>query len=152
MSFSVKDCVKKIHHTGFIVKELDRSLRFYRDTLKMELKMRWIETAEQCDVGMGVPGCRLELAQLVGYGAEVELIQFLDEAGTDVPLEPNHIGMGHLSLEVYDLPAMVEYLTGAGYRMASEVMVVPELNITWVHALDPDGVHIELMQFLHQGQ
>ena len=107
MSFEVKDCIKKLHHSGFIVKDLDRSLRFYQDTLKMDLKMRWIETAEQCDVGMCVPGCKLELAQLVGYGAEVELIQFLDEAGTDALLEPNHIGVGHISFEVYDLQAMV---------------------------------------------
>jgi len=49
-----------------------------------------------------------------------------------------------------DLQAMVAYLEEAGYKMASEVMVVPELNITWVHALDPDGVHIELMQFLNR--
>ena len=93
MSFEVKDCIKKLHHSGFIVKDLDRSLRFYQETLKMDLKMRWIETAEQCDIGMCVPGCKLELAQLVGYGAEVELIQFLDAAGTDAPLEPNHIGV-----------------------------------------------------------
>ena len=145
MSFEVKDCIKKLHHSGFIVKDLDRSLRFYQDTLKMDLKMRWIETAEQCDVGMCVPGCKLELAQLVGYGAEVELIQFLDEAGTDALLEPNHIGVGHISFEVYDLQAMVAYLEEAGYKMASEVMVVPELNIPGVHALAPDGVHIELM-------
>ena len=45
---------------------------------------------------------------------------------------------------------MVAYLEEAGYKMASEVMVVPELNITWVHALDPGGVHIELMQFLNR--
>ena len=150
MSFEVKDCIKKLHHSGFIVKDLDRSLRFYQETLKMDLKMRWIETAEQCDIGMCVPGCKLELAQLVGYGAEVELIQFLDAAGTDAPLEPNHIGVGHISFEVYDLQAMVAYLEEAGYKMASEVMVVPELNITWVHTLDPDGVHIELMQFLNR--
>ena len=82
MSFEVTNCIKKMHHSGFVVKDLDRSLRFYQDTLKMDLKMRWIETAEQCDVGMCVPGCKLELAQLVGYGAEVELIQFLDQPGT----------------------------------------------------------------------
>ena len=50
MSFEVTNCIKKMHHSGFVVKDLDRSLRFYQDTLKMDLKMRWIETAEQCDV------------------------------------------------------------------------------------------------------
>lgn len=150
MSFDVKGCIKKMHHTGFIVKDLDRSLRFYQETLQMDLKMRWIETPEQCDVGMGVPGCTLELAQVVGYGAEVELIQFLTSTGTDAAIEPNHIGIGHISFEVYDLVAMVKYLEEKGYHMASEIMVVPELNITWVHALDPDGIRIELMQFLNQ--
>ena len=61
MSFEVTNCIKKMHHSGFVVKDLDRSLRFYQDTLKMDLKMRWIENAEQCDVGMCVPGCKLEL-------------------------------------------------------------------------------------------
>ena len=38
MSFEVKDCIKKLHHSGFIVKDLDRSLRFYQETLKMDLE------------------------------------------------------------------------------------------------------------------
>lgn len=77
MKFRMEDCIKKFHHSGFIVKDLDRSLVFYKDILGMKLKMRWIETPEQCDVGMSVPGCTLELAQLVGYGGEIELIQYL---------------------------------------------------------------------------
>lgn len=150
MEFSMEKCVKKLHHSGFIVKDLDRSLGFYKDILEMNLKMRWIETPEQCDVGMGVPGCKLELAQVVGYGGEIELIQFLTSEGTDAPIEPNHIGIGHVSFEVNDLAAMVEYLESRGVKMASERMIVPELNITWIHILDPDGIRIELMQFLNQ--
>ncbi len=150
MKFRVEDCIKKFSHSGFIVKNLDRSLEFYKDILGMELKMRWIETPEQCDVGMGVPGCTIELAQLVGYGSEVELIQFLTEEGTDAPIAPNHIGIGHISFEVNDLVSMIKYLESKGVKMASERMIVPELNITWVLALDPDGIRIELMQFLKQ--
>jgi glyoxylase I family protein len=150
MEFNIKDCIKKYSHSGFIVKNLNRSLEFYRDILGMELKMRWIETPEQCDVGMGVPGCTLELAQLVGYGGEIELIQFLTAEGTDAPIAPNHISIGHPSFEVNDLASLVEYLESKGVKMASERMIVPELNITWIHALDPDGIRIELMQFLNQ--
>jgi len=150
MEFNIKDCIKKYSHSGFIVKNLDRSLEFYRDILGMELKMRWIETPEQCDVGMGVPGCTLELAQLVGYGGEIELIQFLTAEGTDAPIAPNHISIGHPSFEVNDLASLVEYLESKGVKMASERMIVPELNIAWIYALDPDGIGIELMQFLNQ--
>lgn len=147
MSFSPRTCIERFHHAGFIVKDLDRSLDFYVNKLGFELSMRWTETAEQCDVGMGVPGGSLELAQLVGYGVMLEVSQFLTEAGSDAPIEPNRIGVGHVSFEVNDLPALVDYLTDKGVEMASERMIVPELNITWIHVLDPDGIRVEFMQF-----
>ena len=113
--------------------------------------MRWIETAEQCDIGNGgVPGCKLELAQLVGYGAEVELIQFLDAAGTDAPLEPNHIGVGHISLRSMTCRQWPLIWRRQATRWQARSWGHSELNITRVHALDPDGVHIELMQFLNR--
>lgn len=149
MSFQIGECIKYFHHTGFIVKDLDKALDFYVNKLGFTLKMRWTETAEQCDVGMGVPGGALELAQLVGYGTMVEFSQFLTEAGSDTPIEPNRMGVGHISFEVNDLPALIAYLEERGVKMASERMIVPELNITWIHALDPDGIRVEFMQFLN---
>lgn len=147
MSFDPKKCIQRLDHTGFIVKDLDKSLDFYVNKLGFELKMRWYETAEQCQPGMGVPGGDMELAKLEGYGTVVEVSQFLHSAGSDEPIEPNRIGVGHVSFTVNDLPALVEYLKGEGVELASEPMVVPELNITWVHVLDPDGIRVEFMQF-----
>lgn len=150
MSFTPADTIQHFHHAGFIVKDLDRSLDFYVNKLGFQLTMRWTETPEQCDVGMGVPGATLELAQMVGYGVMVEISQFLTAEGTDAPIAPNHIGVGHISFEVSDLPALIEYLEGKGVKMASERMIVPELNITWVHVLDPDGIRVEFMQFFNK--
>lgn len=150
MSFSPADSIQRFHHAGFIVKDLDRSLDFYVNKLGFELKMRWTETAEQCDVGMGVPGGSLELAQMVGYGVMVEISQFITQAGSDAPIEPNRIGVGHISFEVSDLPALIAYLEERGVKMASERMIVPELNITWVHVLDPDSIRVEFMQFFNK--
>lgn len=150
MSFDPRNCIQFMHHAGFIVKDLDKSLDFYVNKLGFDLKMRWIETAEQCQPGMGNPGGDLELAQMVGYGAMVEISQYLHCAGSDAPIEPNRIGAGHVSFEVNDLPALVEYLTAQGVQLASEPMIVPELNITWVHVLDPDGIRVEFMQFFNK--
>jgi lactoylglutathione lyase len=149
MNFDPKKVILSYHHAGFIVKDLDRSLDFYVNKLGFELKMRWIETPEQCAVGMGVPGGTLELAQLVGYGTMVEISQFLTSAGSDVLIEPNRIGVGHVSFTVNDLPALIEYLESKDVKMASERMIVPELNITWIHVLDPDGIRVEFMQFFN---
>lgn len=147
MGYQVQDNIQAVHHTGFIVKDLDRSLDFYVNKLGMKLQMRWVETAEQCDIGMGVPGSSLELAQLVGYGMMLEIARFIDVPGIDTPLSPRQIGVGHISFTVKDLVSLIDHLEQQGVKMASERMIVPELKITWVHALDPDGVRVELMQF-----
>ncbi|MBQ9165555.1 MAG: VOC family protein [Oscillospiraceae bacterium] len=146
MSFDPKNCIQSLDHTGFIVKDLDKSIDFYVNKLGFELKMRWYETAEQCQPGMGNPGGDLELAKLVGYGTTIEVSQYLHSAGSDAPIEPNRIGVGHASFIVNDLPALVAYLEEQGVEMAPR-MIVPELNITWVHVFDPDGIRVEFMQF-----
>ena len=87
---------------------------------------------------------------MVGYGVMVEISQFITQAGSDAPIEPNRIGVGHISFEVSDLPALIAYLEERGVKMASERMIVPELNITWVHVLDPDGIRVEFMQFFNK--
>ncbi|MBD5094953.1 MAG: VOC family protein [Subdoligranulum sp.] len=147
MGYQVQENIQAVHHTGFIVKDLDRSLDFYVNKLGMKLQMRWIETAEQCDTGMGVPGSSLELAQLVGYGVMIEIARFIDVPGIDTPLSPRQIGVGHVSFTVRDLVSLIAHLEEQGVKMASERMIVPELKITWVHALDPDGIRVEFMQF-----
>lgn len=147
MENSVRENIQAVHHAGFIVKDLDRSIDFYVNKLGMELKMRWIETAEQCDVGMGVPGSSLELAQMVGYGVMLEVARFIDVPGIETPLSPRQIGVGHVSFTVKDLVSLIDQLEKQGVRMASPRMIVPELKITWVHALDPDGIRVEFMQF-----
>lgn len=150
MVFDIKTCIEKFHHIGFIVKDIDASIDFYCNKLGMELTMRWEETEEQCAVGMGVPGASLELAQMVGYGVMIEVARYMTSLGSDAPIAPNHIGIGHVAFTVHNLPALIEDLENKGVRMASERMIVPELNITWVHALDPDGIRVEFMQFFNK--
>ena len=139
--------IERYHHAGFIVKDIDKSIDFYVNKLGMELTMRWEETVEQCAVGMGVPGASLELAQMVGYGVMIEVARYMTSPGSDAPIAPNHVGVGHVAFLVNDLPALLEVLQAKGVELASERMIVPELNITWIHVLDPDGIRVEFMQF-----
>lgn len=132
-----------LHHVGFVVSDLDRSIDFYMKNLGFSLYDRWKEAPDMCEVGFGVPGAYLELAQLVGHGFKLELYQFLEGIGSNAPIASNHIGLGHISLGVENFNELIERLNRNGARLASEVVKLKSGQ--WVHVLDPDGVRIEIM-------
>ena len=137
----------QLFHVGFCVSDLDKSLPFYVDTLGFKLNNRWEETNAQTDLGMGVPGCSLELAQLEGYGIVLELFVFKDAAGSPVPPAPNQVGCAHLSIGVGDMNEFVAKLKERGdVEFVSDPM---RLTIgQWVFIKDPDGILVEIMGLL----
>jgi lactoylglutathione lyase len=145
MSFNAKDQIEKAHHTGFIVKDIDRTLDFYVKKLGFELFDRWTETVEEAETGMGVPGASLELCQVTGYGCMIEFIRFVTSSGSDEIIKPNHIGVGHTSFLVKNLEILIEGLRSEGVKIASPIIKLP--GSSWVHIIDPDGIRIELMEF-----
>lgn len=132
-----------LHHVGFVVSDLDRSVEFYVKNFEFSLYDRWKETPDMCEMGFGVPGAYLELAQLTGHGFNLELYQFLEGVGPRAPIVPNHVGLGHFSLAVEDFNGLIEGLKANGVRLASEIVKLKTGQ--WVHVLDPDGTRIEVM-------
>ena len=97
--------ITKMHHTGFVVRDLDSCVAFYRDVLGL--------TAADPIIRIG-PG----ISQVVGYdqtelrrvflaiadGHVLELIQYVHPLGADRPTEErNAIGASHLAFEVDDI-------------------------------------------------
>ena len=107
------------------------------------LKKRWEEGPELVEVGMGVPGAHLALAQLQGYGCTLELMQYVRAAGSTQPIAPNHIGVGHISLGLVDFEPFVQGLREQNVPFAAPVTRVRVGQ--WVFIEDPDGIRIELM-------
>ena len=132
-----------LHHVGFTVSDLDRSIDFYTRILGFALKKRWEEGPELVEVGMGVPGAHLALAQLQGYGCTLELMQYVRAAGSTQPIAPNHIGVGHISLGLVDFEPFVQGLREQNVPFAAPVTRVRVGQ--WVFIEDPDGIRIELM-------
>lgn len=133
----------KLHHVGFVVSDLDRSVDFYTKVLGFQLHDRWKEGPEMCEVGMCVPGASLELAQVVGHGVMVELYQYLESSGSREPIAPNHVGLGHLSLGVDDFGAFMAQLQAHHVPLCSDIVKLTKGQ--WVHFFDPDGIRIEVM-------
>ena len=147
--------VSGIDHVGITVRELERSLAFYRDLLGL----RVIEISDDQDVGqiVGIPGARVKIADLdAGDGRVLELIEYVAGRGDDVPQRPNAAGCPHLALRVHDTSKVLRRLAQAGHHPDGEPTTITDAiafeGATVVYLRDPDGAIIELVQRPGQGR
>lgn len=147
--------VSGIDHVGITVRELERSLAFYRDLLGL----RVIEISGDQDVGeiVGIPGARVKIADLdAGDGRVLELIEYVAGRGDDVLQRPNAAGCPHMALGVHDISQVLRRLAKAGHHADGELTTITGAiafeGATVVYLRDPDGAIIELVQRPRQGQ
>jgi lactoylglutathione lyase len=135
--------VRALHHTGCTVADLERSLRFYRDLLGMEVVARQEKRGGYLGRIVGHPDAHVRMAhlRLPGGAHMLELFRYLT---------PPDVGTTHLCLAVEDLQALHTRLRRAGV----DTFVSPPVEIdTGVNAggwalylRDPDGFLVELFQ------
>ncbi len=145
--------VLRIHHTGYTVSDLERSLGFYRDLLGLEVVATQEKEGGYLAAIVGYPDAHVRMAHLRVAGSEhvLELFEYLAPAGAQRgPLEPRDVGTSHLCLVVDDLPSLYARLLEAGV----ETFVSPPVDVDTginsgglaLYLRDPDGIPVELFQ------
>lgn len=142
-----------VAHTGFTVKDLDRSIAFYRDLLGMQLIHQRDTTEPYVSQVTGFPEARLKIAHLK-LGPDdphtLELLQYVSHPGEPTDRATNRPGNGHLALRVDDIHAWHKRLSEAGveFRSTAPVPVTTGINMGSyaIYLRDPDGFTIELVQ------
>ncbi|MGN6379383.1 MAG: VOC family protein [Gaiellales bacterium] len=137
--------ISALHHTGLIVADLERSLRFYHDLLGIPVRERVDDVTPDVVAVGGWHGKQARIADLdLGDGRVLELIEV---AGGDPPTP----GSSHIALEVDDVQAAWQQVTDAGYESRSAPVTLEDAGPHWtgatvVYVTDPDGITIELVQ------
>ena len=137
-------------HTGFTVANLERSLAFWRDVLGFELSHRPHQTGSLASEITGVPGAKISIAVLKGYGHKIELLQYLAPPDCKhVDVRPCDIGFVHVAFTVDDLDAVLNKIASSGWKAAGKPQTLqsgPNAGKRVVYVRDPDGTTIEFMQ------
>jgi methylmalonyl-CoA/ethylmalonyl-CoA epimerase len=129
----------KIEHIGIATNGLDEALKFWRDTLGLELKE--IETVEDQKV---------RVAMLPVGEPRIELLEATDE---DSPiakfLQKRGAGIHHIAVRVDDIRATLARLKAEGARLIDES---PRTGaggclVAFVHPASTNGVLLELVQY-----
>ncbi len=148
--------VRSVFHVGFVVRDLDSSLRFYCEGLGLELRHRQLQHNAYTASLVGYPNAALEIAQLrlsdvepPPSGHVLELICYEQPPSGLADEERSTLGAGHLAFVVDDIFETAERLQSFGARLINEPVQITEgINAGgWaVYFHDPDGVTLELLQ------
>jgi catechol 2,3-dioxygenase-like lactoylglutathione lyase family enzyme len=142
---------QRLHHTGYTVSDLDRSLAFYRDLLGCEVVATQEKQGGYLAAIVGYPDAHVRMAHLRAPESDhiIELFQYLAPTPGRSRLEPRNVGTAHMCFIVADLRATYERLLAAGVEFFSPpVEVDTGINkgglALYLH--DPDGIPMELFQ------
>jgi catechol 2,3-dioxygenase-like lactoylglutathione lyase family enzyme len=143
--------MSRIHHTGYTVSNLERSVAFYRDLLGCEVIAEQEKQGGYLAAIVGYPDAHVRMAHLRLPGGEhvVELFQYLFPPGGRADVEPRNVGASHLCFLTSDLHAVYDRLRAAGVTFVSPPVEVDTGINTGGYALylrDPDGIVVELFQ------
>lgn len=148
--------IREVWHFSFTVRDMSRSLAFYRDLLGMEVVAEQEQANAYTRRFVGFADAHLRVVQLripegwVGPSRHIlELVQYFAPLGKAVDTRTCNPGTAHLAFIVDDLQAEHRRLKAAGVRFVSDPVGI-EAGVNrggmTVYAKDPDGIIIELVQ------
>ena len=143
----------RVHHSALVVRDVDASLRFWRDGIGFEVMMD-MQFDGDWETLFGAPGNRLR-SVFLGDPAQpasgiVELVQF-EAAPTPTPARTPGAGpgaAGFFLLSCYvDVEAVLDRLAALGLGGPPRRITVPGpgRDVAMATVVDPDGVLVELI-------
>jgi methylmalonyl-CoA/ethylmalonyl-CoA epimerase len=129
--------IKKVHHVGVVVREMEQAMRFYRDTLG--LRVHKLETIQE----QGVKAALLTLGD-----SEIELLEpVVPGTGVARYLESRGEGLHHVCFEVDDVERDLATLKARDVELIDQATRIGLAGrICFLHPRAMDGTLVELCQ------
>jgi lactoylglutathione lyase len=140
-----------IAHPGCTVSDLERSLRFYGETLGIERAQSQVSDQPYLALVTGVPGCRLKIGfvRVDGDSRPFELIEYIAPRSGRAATGFGIVGTFHLCWQVSNLDAVYNRLERQGVAFCAEPQQLvdgPWGEARGVFLADPDGSLVELIE------
>ncbi|MFL6577910.1 MAG: VOC family protein [Povalibacter sp.] len=147
--------ITAVQSVGITVNDLDRAVDFYTHVLSFERVSSSEITGDAYEHLYGVFGLRLRTAVLKLGSEQIELMQFVAPRGRPAPVDSksNDVWFQHVAIIVSDMDRAYALLREHQVQHASTgPQLLPQWNlnaggISAFYFVDPDGNHLEILQF-----
>ena len=139
-----------LHHHGFTVSDLDRSVQFYCDAFGAKVEFIVEFGGEGPSKLVRVPGAEMRVASLLFDRGALELFQYLNPPGRPYDRTAADVGTSHLCLEVDDIEQAYARVQSLGIECRyppQHVYEGPRAGLSFFYLHDPDGLPVELLQY-----
>lgn len=141
--------IKKIRHTGIVVKDLDISMRFYCDLLGFKITRQIDESGAYIDNMLSLDEVRVATVKMAAPdGQMIELLKFYTHQSEQKPCDINNIGITHIAFEVDDLNDEYNRLKDEEVSFNSPPQLSPDGCAKVAFCRAPEGTFIELVEVL----
>ena len=143
-----------MRHIGIVVKDLNKSLKFYSDLLELKTYMKVTETGTFINNLTGINNVKVEWIKLIiPKGGLIELLQYHSHPDNLTLPESkgfpsNKYGCSHVALTVNDLSTLYNKMSLLGYTCKSEPLISENGKVKILYCHDPDGNILELIEDL----
>ncbi len=139
--------IKRVNHTGISVRDMERSLAFYRDLLGLELIFDSdVDDVPPLSAVVGMDNARGRVAWLRAGDTMIELWQWDHPEGRPLPddYRPADKGVTHYALETDDVDGLYQRIVDAGFHANTEPLDLGLHKTTYVRG--PDDEIIEILE------
>jgi len=141
--------IKGIDHTSFTVSDMEGSIAFYRDIMRM--KVAWDSAAEgvrfkgpEADKVTGCPGTEQRLVFLTIGDSRIELVQYTPAGKPLLDNKASDTGSAHVCFKTDNIQELYQRLLASGVRLHCTPQ---HIGFGWVmYFRDPDGIILEAAQ------
>ncbi len=132
------------HHVGITVRDLDRTVEFYRTVFDLDIVAEFDVSGEAFETAVDIDTASAQFVHLDAGSVRLELVEY-EPAGDPSELPRlNNQGAAHLGLEVDDLDSF-----HADLPSTAETLSPPQTTETGTKILfvrDPEGNLIEVLE------
>ena len=138
-----------IRHTGIVVRDINISLKFYRDLLGLSIWKRAKEEGPFIENVVGLSGVSLEWVKMQAPdGSVIELLQYHSHPDSQ-PFEnipSNRLGCSHIAFTVDNLENVYNLLCQHSCHCNSSPQISPDGKAKVLYSHDPDGITLEIVE------
>ena len=134
-------------HTGIIVKDMEKSLSFYRDILGLTVIQDYCDDSPYINKITDLKNANVHMIKLQAEdGTVTELLEYLNHPTELIQQEIINVGACHICYRVNNANEAYERLLSKNIPLISEPELSSEKIGRVFFALDPNGIRIELVE------